>query len=220
MDTFSSNSSLQLQSPVPAVDDDRPSIGIFRLFTVDLSDEAEDAARLLRDAVVRPAEVLVVPHLTRFFGLWDRKPVKVKVYSEEWHAGRWEGRGERWEVRGESWELRAERWEVRGERWEVRGERWEGRGYLVQESDLQNSDFVISSFSLRLAGHHVAPHLLAGLKVRPVRDTFILHQNKKLLKLFQTPFVTSVTKNSAWFRNLFLYSPHIFQLFDFLHCLF
>lgn len=47
---------------VPAMDDHGPSIRKFSLFSVHLSEEAENATWLLRDAMVRPAEVLVVPH--------------------------------------------------------------------------------------------------------------------------------------------------------------
>ena len=54
---------------VPAVDDHGPNVGIFSLFSVDLSEEAEDAAWLLGDTMVRPAQVLVVPDGTRMFGL-------------------------------------------------------------------------------------------------------------------------------------------------------
>lgn len=48
------------------------------MFSVHLSEEAEDAAWLLRDAMVRPAEVLVVPYLTRLFWLLNRKKKKRK----------------------------------------------------------------------------------------------------------------------------------------------
>lgn len=54
---------------VPAVDDHGAGLGVFSLFSVDLCEEAEDSARLLGDAVVRPAEVLVVPNGTGELGL-------------------------------------------------------------------------------------------------------------------------------------------------------
>lgn len=58
---------------VPAVDDHGSGIGKFALFSVYLSEEAEDAAGLLRHAVVWPAHVLVVPHNPNLLGLHGRK---------------------------------------------------------------------------------------------------------------------------------------------------
>lgn len=52
------------------MDDHGAGIRIFRLFGVDLCEEAEDAAGLLRDAVVGPAHVLVVPDGAGVLGLW------------------------------------------------------------------------------------------------------------------------------------------------------
>lgn len=55
------------------MDDHGPSIRKFSLFRVHLSEEAEDATWLLRDAMVRPAEVLVVPDLATIFWLLKAK---------------------------------------------------------------------------------------------------------------------------------------------------
>lgn len=42
-----------------------PTFRIFSLLSVDLDQEAEDATGLLRDSVIRPTEVLIVPDGTR-----------------------------------------------------------------------------------------------------------------------------------------------------------
>lgn len=55
------------------MDDHGSSIGKFALFSIYLSEEAEDAARLLRHAVIGPAHVLVVPHSSTMLGLHGRK---------------------------------------------------------------------------------------------------------------------------------------------------
>lgn len=55
------------------MDDHGSSIGKFGLFSIYLSEEAEDAARLLRHAVIGPAHVLVVPHSSIMLGLHGRK---------------------------------------------------------------------------------------------------------------------------------------------------
>lgn len=57
---------------VPAVDDHGSGTLQLSLFGVDLVEEAQDASRLLGDAVIRPAHVLVVPDGTAVFGLRDR----------------------------------------------------------------------------------------------------------------------------------------------------
>lgn len=46
------------------MDDHGTGFGIFSLFSVDLCEEAEDSTGFLWDAMVRPAEVLVVPNGT------------------------------------------------------------------------------------------------------------------------------------------------------------
>lgn len=46
---------------LPAVDDHGPRLGTLSLFSVHLSEEAQDATGLLGDAVVGPDGVLVVP---------------------------------------------------------------------------------------------------------------------------------------------------------------
>lgn len=58
---------------VPAVDDHGSSICKLSLFSVDLGEEAQDAARLLGDAVIGPAHVLVVPDGTTVFRLRERE---------------------------------------------------------------------------------------------------------------------------------------------------
>lgn len=58
---------------LPAVDDHGPSVRKLGLFSVDLREEAQDAARLVGDAVVGPADVLVVPDDAAVFPLWERK---------------------------------------------------------------------------------------------------------------------------------------------------
>lgn len=64
---------LDSSSLVPAVDDHGSSIGMFGLFSVHLMEEAEDTTRLLRDAMVRPAHVLIVPDGTTLFWLRGSK---------------------------------------------------------------------------------------------------------------------------------------------------
>lgn len=60
------------------MDDHGPSISKFSLFSVHLCEEAEDATWLLRDTVIRPAEVLVVPDLATKFWL-----SKVKIFFDK-----------------------------------------------------------------------------------------------------------------------------------------
>lgn len=105
-------------SGVPAVDDHGPGFGIFSLFSIHLSEEAEDTARLLRDAMVRPAEVLVVPNSTSKFWLRRRKKKKVNISEYSCKAV-----GIYLDTLGFG-------------------------GYLVHRSNLQNSHFIIRSFPL------------------------------------------------------------------------
>lgn len=58
---------------LPAVDDHGSSICKLGLFSVDLREEAQDATRLVGDAVVGPADVLVMPDDAAVLGLWERK---------------------------------------------------------------------------------------------------------------------------------------------------
>lgn len=58
---------------LPAVDDHGSGIRKLGLFSVDLREEAQDATRLVGDAVVGPADVLVMPDDARVFPLWERK---------------------------------------------------------------------------------------------------------------------------------------------------
>lgn len=51
----------QRRSGIPAMDDHRSSVGELHLLGVDLREEAEDASWLAGHAVVRPAQVLVLP---------------------------------------------------------------------------------------------------------------------------------------------------------------
>lgn len=54
---------------LPAVDDHGSSIGKLSLFSVHLSEEAQDATGLLGDSVIGPADVLVVPDGTAILRL-------------------------------------------------------------------------------------------------------------------------------------------------------
>jgi len=63
----------RLALQVPAVDDHGSSVRIVGLFGVHLTEEAQDTPRLLRDAVVRPAHVLVVPDGARIIWLGTRQ---------------------------------------------------------------------------------------------------------------------------------------------------
>lgn len=83
--------------PVPAVDDHGSRIRIFSLLSVHLVEEAEDTTRLLRDAVVGPAHVLVVPDGATSFWLRKRKYYNNSshsnsnnnTYTERREAGVW-----------------------------------------------------------------------------------------------------------------------------------
>lgn len=57
------------------MDDHGTSARIFSLLRVHLSEEAKDASWFLRDTVVRPAQVLVVPYGTRMFWLRDKENI-------------------------------------------------------------------------------------------------------------------------------------------------
>lgn len=54
---------------LPAVDDHGSSVGKLSLFSVHLSEEAQDATGLLGDSVIGPADVLVVPDGTTILRL-------------------------------------------------------------------------------------------------------------------------------------------------------
>ena len=54
---------IEVHDVIPAVDDHGTGLSILSLYSIDLSEEAEDTAGLLRDAVIRPAHVLVVRDL-------------------------------------------------------------------------------------------------------------------------------------------------------------
>lgn len=58
---------------LPAVDDHGSSNCKLSLFSVDLREEAQDATWLVGDAVVGPADVLVMPDDATVFGLRERK---------------------------------------------------------------------------------------------------------------------------------------------------
>lgn len=104
--------------PVPAVDDHGSSVRMFSLFRVHLSEEAEDTAWLLRDAVIRPTHILIVPDGAILVWLERRKMhvnAKIKVRTGHERSG-----------------ARAVRLKV-------------FKGHLVCRHDLQNSNFEISS---------------------------------------------------------------------------
>lgn len=126
------------------MDDHRSSIGKFGLFHVYLSEEAEDAAGLLRYAVVWPAHVLVVPHSPTLLWLHGRNEngVRNMLFFPELHTDMFVG-------------------------------------YRVNAGDLQNSDFVICSVHVRLAGHHIHTRLLGATEIWPIGEAFILCQEKK-----------------------------------------
>lgn len=73
---------------VPAVDDHGSGILKLSLFSVDLKKEAQDASRLLGDAVIGPADVLVVPDGTAVFRLRDRNRLnpadRLQEKGREW----------------------------------------------------------------------------------------------------------------------------------------
>lgn len=60
------------------------------MFSVYLSEEAEDAAGLLRHAVIRPAHVLVVPHSSTMLGLHGRK-IHTDIETMRWEVLRLRG---------------------------------------------------------------------------------------------------------------------------------
>lgn len=120
---------------IPAVDDHWSSIGKFGLFHVYLSEEAEDATRLIGYAVVWPAHVLVVPHSPNLLWLHGREK---KLCQEGFFYS--------------LNELHTDMFVC----------------YRVNAGELQKSDFVICSISLRLAGHHIQTRLLDDLRFWPV----------------------------------------------------
>lgn len=87
----------------PAVDDHGSSICKLGLFSVDLSEEAQDATRLLGDAVVGPADVLVVPDDATVVRLRERK----KTAGRSRSCGQTSGKSPRGRD-GESYLLRGE----------------------------------------------------------------------------------------------------------------
>lgn len=76
---------LGLSGLIPAVDDHGPSIRMFSLFSVGFREEVEDIGWLLRDAMIGPANVLVVPDFSRLFCLQeverDKKYVDTEIKS-------------------------------------------------------------------------------------------------------------------------------------------
>lgn len=136
----------------PAVDDHGSGTVNFCLLVVDLVEEAEDAARLLGDTVVGPAQVLVVPNGATLVWLYRERE------------------GRRRNCRSAA---------IKKKSPNEHNERLVFGAHHFQRSNLQNSDFVISRFPLWPAGHQVLTHLLGGLRLWPVRHTFILCQKEE-----------------------------------------
>lgn len=149
---------LGLSGLIPAVDDHGPSIRIFSLFTVGCKEELEDTAWLVRDAMIGPAHVLVVPDGARMFCLQEvereNKYVDTKIKST-----------------GRSFMF------AQCKKQTNKTHTQESESYLVHRRNLQHSDFVLIIFYFGLTCHHVLTNLLGAMKFWPVWHTFILHEN-------------------------------------------